>query len=204
MSEETKKENAVVEEQKVETSVNEESKVETSVNNTPKTKEEEKKTEMTETSKETKKVVKPKLFYKADERVLIAVNGYHNKETGELALVLPVDNEEKNETFDDLFIKVEYKFWFSRVPYDKLNRYRSRSMIYNTEDQNNTINEIRLREFFLVFHLLDWNLTDDDGKKIELKFDTNKALSDESLSLIYTLPHNLIDVVLTTFERKIA
>lgn len=77
-------------------------------------------------------------------------------------------------------------------------------MIYNTEDQNNTINEIRLREFFLVFHLLDWNLTDDDGKKIELKFDTNKALSDESLNLIYTLPHNLIDVVLTTFERKIA
>lgn len=201
MSEETKKENAVVEEQKVETSVNEVKKVETSTNTTSETKKE---TETKESSKETKKVVKPKLFYKADERVLVAVNGYHNKETGELALVLPVDNEEKNETFDDLFIKVEYKFWFSRVPYDKLNRYRSRSMIYNTEDQNNTINEIRLREFFLVFHLLDWNLTDDDGKKIELKFDTNKALSDESLSLIYTLPHNLIDVVLTTFERKIS
>jgi hypothetical protein len=77
-------------------------------------------------------------------------------------------------------------------------------MIYNSEDQNNTINEIRLREFFLVFHLLDWNLTDEDDKKIELKFDTNKALSDASLELIYSLPHNLIDVVLTTFERKIA
>ena len=189
MNEENKNE-VVNEEKKVETVVNEKPAVETE-------KKEEKK--MPE-----KKVVKPKLFYKADERVLVAVNGYHNKETGELALVLPIEDESKNETFDDLFIKVEYKFWFSRVPYDKLNRYRSRSMIYNTEDQNNTINEIRLREFFLVFHLLDWNLTDDDGKKIELKFDTNKALSDESLNLIYTLPHNLMDVVLTTFERKIS
>lgn len=183
MSEEKKTKKSAVIEEKIETAVETESK---------------------EVKTEEKKTVKPKLFYKSDEKVLIAVNGYHNKETGELALVLPVEDESKNETFDNLFIKVEYKFWFSRVPYDKLNRYRSRSMIYNSEDQNNTINEIRLREFFLVFHLLDWNLTDEDDKKIELKFDTNKALSDESLELIYSLPHNLIDVVLTTFERKIA
>ena len=77
-------------------------------------------------------------------------------------------------------------------------------MIYNSEDQNNTINELRLREFFLVFHLVDWNLTDEDGKKVELKFDPNKALSDESLKLIYTLPNTLLDVVLTTYEKKMS
>ena len=63
---------------------------------------------------------------------------------------------------------------------------------------------MRLREFFLVFHLVDWNLTDEDGKKIELKFDPNKSLSDESLDLIYTLPSMLLDVVLATYERKMS
>ena len=59
-------------------------------------------------------------------------------------------------------------------------------------------------EFFLVFHLVDWNLTDENGKKVELKFDPNKALSDESLKLIYTLPNTLLDVVLTTYEKKMS
>ena len=59
-------------------------------------------------------------------------------------------------------------------------------------------------QFFLVFHLVDWNLTDENGKKVELKFDPNKALSDESLKLIYTLPNTLLDVVLTTYEKKMS
>lgn len=185
MSEEVKEEKVVkeVEETKVESK-----------------KETKKKVEKMPEKKEEIKVAAPKLFFKADTRIEIVVNGYHSKETGELMFVLPLESSEKS--FDDIFTKVEYKFWFSRVPYDKLNRYRSRSMIYNSEDQNNTINEIRLREFFLVFHLVDWNLTDENGEKVELKFDTNKALSDESLNLIYNLPSNLIDVVLAQFERK--
>ena len=146
--------------------------------------------------------VAPKLFFKLDDRVEIDLLGYHSKTTGELSFVLPKENEKENDNLKEVFNIVEYKFWFTRVPYDKLNRYRTRSMIYNSEDQNNTINELRLREFFLVFHLVDWNLTDENGEKIELKFDPNKALSDESVDLIYTLPNNLIDVLLTTFEKK--
>ena len=46
--------------------------------------------------------------------------------------------------------------------------------------------------------------TDENGKKVELKFDPNKALSDESLKLIYTLPNTLLDVVLTTYEKKMS
>ena len=157
------------------------------------------------TKEEVKKHAPPRLFFKQDSKVEISINGYHNNETGELAFALPADDKDSNdESFNELFTKVNYKFWFSRCPYDKYNRYRSRSMIYNSEDQNNTINELRLREFFLVFHLVDWNLTDEDGKKIELKFDPNKALSDESLQLIYTLPNVLLDVVLTTYEKKMS
>ena len=75
-------------------------------------------------------------------------------------------------------------------------------MIYNSEDQNNTINELQLREFFLVYHLVDWNLKDENGDKVPIKFDPNGSLSDETLELIYSLPSSLIDVVLTSYERK--
>lgn len=155
--------------------------------------------------KEPKKKAAPRIFFKQDSRVEISINGYHNNDTGELAFAIPADDKDINDdSFGELFTKVNYKFWFSRCPYDKYNRYRTRSMIYNSEDQNNTINELRLREFFLVFHLVDWNLTDEDGKKVELKFDPNKALSDKSLKLIYTLPNTLLDVVLTTYEKKMS
>ena len=166
--------------------------------------EKKKTTKKTETTKEGGALnIAPKLFFRADSKVEIDLIGYHSKVTGELSFVVPKNENEENDGLKDVFNTVEYKFWFTRVPYDKLNRYRTRSMIYNSEDQNNTINSLRLREFFLVFHLVDWNLTDENGKKIELKFDPNKALSDESLELIYTLPGNLLDVLLTTFEKKI-
>ncbi len=152
---------------------------------------------------EKKPAAKPRLFFNKDGKVEISVIGYHNSDTGELEFAVPTDAKDAPD-FGDLFTKVEYKFWFTHCPYDKYNRYRTRSMIYNSEDQNNTINQLRLREFFLVYHLVHWNLTDDDGNKIELKFDPNKSLSDESLNLIYTLPSVLLDVVLMAYEKKMA
>lgn len=154
--------------------------------------------------KKPKKLASPKLFFKPDEKIEITINGYHSIETGDLVLVLPTDDDNAEDALNDVFQKVVYKFWFTRVTYDKLNRYRTRSMIYNSEDQNNTINELRLREFMLVYHLVDWNLQDEKGEKIPLKFDTSKALSNESLELIYTLPPNLVDVMLVTYEKKMS
>ena len=180
---------------------------EKSMTEAPQEKKEQKevKPESVAEKKESKKKAAPRIFFKQDSRVEISINGYHNNDTGELAFAIPADDKDTNDdSFGELFTKVNYRFWFSRCPYDKYNRYRTRSMIYNSEDQNNTINELRLREFFLVFHLVDWNLTDEDGKKVELKFDPNKALSDESLKLIYTLPNTLLDVVLTTYEKKMS
>lgn len=154
------------------------------------------------------KKVAPKIFFNKDEKIEISVNGYHSNKTGELAFVLLADDTADavdDDSYTDMFTKVNYKFWFTRCSYDKLNRWRSRSMIYNTEDQNNTINELKLREFFLIFNLVDWNLTDENGSKVELKFDPNKALSNESLKLIYTsLPASLLDTVLTAYEKKIS
>ena len=185
--------------------MDEEKKEEVTVEQKPVEAVAEKKPESVAEKKESKKKAAPRIFFKQDSRVEISINGYHNNDTGELAFAIPADDKDANDdSFGELFTKVNYKFWFSRCPYDKYNRYRTRSMIYNSEDQNNTINELRLREFFLVFDLVDWNLTDEDGKKVELKFDPNKALSDESLKLIYTLPNTLLDVVLTTYEKKMS
>lgn len=150
---------------------------------------------------EVKTKIVPKLFMKKDEKVKIQVVGFHSASNGELAFVLPKEySDEKN--FDNLLIKKDYQFLFTRVTYDKLNRYRNRSIIYNSEDKNNTINQLKLREHFLVFHLVDWNLQDEEGKKIELKFDPNGALSDESLDLIYQLPSNMLDLVLASYEKR--
>ena len=185
--------------------MDEEKKEEVTVEQKPAEAVAETKPEAVAEKKEPKKKVAPRIFFKQDSRVEISINGSHNNDTGELAFAIPADDKDTNDdAFGELFTKVNYRFWFSRCPYDKYNRYRTRSMIYNSEDQNNTINELRLREFFLVFHLVDWNLTDEDGKKVELKFDPNKALSDESLKLIYTLPNTLLDVVLTTYEKKMS
>lgn len=147
---------------------------------------------------------KPRLFFKQDERILVTINGYHSNETGELSFVVADENDTNtaDSLINDMFTKVPYKFWFTRCTYDRLNRFRSRSMIYNAEDQNNTINEIKLREFFLMFNLVDWNITDDDGNKIPLTFDTNNALSDDSIKLAYSLPSNLMDAALISYERK--
>jgi len=149
-------------------------------------------------------VAVPKLFFKKNDTIEVRVYGYHSKEDGELSFAVPVDQAENlDDSLAEVFTRVEYKFWFSPCPYDKLNRYRTRSMIYNSEDQNNTINNMRLREFFLTFHLIRWNLTDENGRPVELKFDPNRALSQETLDMIYMLPPKLMDTVLFAYERKL-
>lgn len=146
----------------------------------------------------------PKLFFKKDEKIEIAINGYHDAKTGEFMFGIPIDsNNEEPENDSDSYVCVKYRFWFSPCKYDALARYRSYSMIYNREGENNTVNLIRLREFFLVNNLVDWDLKDENGEKIELQFDTNKSLSKKSLDLIYLLPANLLDLVLVCYERKI-
>ena len=164
---------------------------------------------------EPQKKAAPRLFFDEDSRVEVSINGYHSNQTGELAFAVPVDSVTDEDAIDqnnvlgeifneNLFSKVNYKFWFSRCPYDRYNNYRRTAVRYNQEDQSTTLDEIRLREFLLVYHLVDWNLTDNEGVKIELKFDPKKALSDESLRIIYRLPSKLLDVVLSTYEKKMA
>jgi len=151
-----------------------------------------------------KKKLVPKIFKKKDEKIVVTVVGYYSNE-GELRFVLPKSIDGKQESVAEssgVLEPYEFSFTFTRVPYDKLNKYRSRSMIYNTEDKTNTVNQLRLREFFLVFHLVDWDLKDDEGNDVKLKFDPSGILSDESLETIYSLPPAILDTALAIFEDK--
>ena len=65
------------------------------------------------------------------------------------------------------------------------------------------VDRLNLRNFLLVWHLKDWNMTDEEGKKVDLMFDPNGSLSEESLAMVYALSPSLVDVVLTGFEKDI-
>lgn len=143
----------------------------------------------------------PRIFANKDENVKITVIGYHSKDNGELVAVIPTQLQIE-ENIDNLLMKEVYQFEFSRMTYDRLNNYKNRSMVYNVQDKTNTINQLKLRQFFLVFHLKNWNLKDQNGAKVELKFDTNNALSDQSLEMVYLLPPNLLDMILSSYEKK--
>lgn len=148
--------------------------------------------------------VAPKIFMKRDQRIKIEVVGFYDLESGELSFVLPKTDDIFNDLTDTTFgHPIVHEFIFKNVTYDKLNRYRNGSMIYNREDKNNTINLVQLRDYFLVFHLVDWNYTDEDGEKIGLTFDINGALSDDSLALVYSLPASILDLVFSIFEKRI-
>ena len=142
---------------------------------------------------------KPKFFFNSNEKIECVVNGFYNKETGMIEFVVPGEIKEDSERFN----VVKHVFYFTRIPYNRLNTYRSQSMIYNQADRTNSVNVLKLREFFWLFHLNDWNFEDENGKKLELKHDPSGALSDESLELLNQLPANILDVAISVFERKI-
>lgn len=145
-----------------------------------------------------RKSVRPKIFFAQDEKIECVVTGYYSKETGMLEFCLPEKQEETEH-----FTTFEHKFIFSRVPYDALNRYREQSVVYNPETKTNSVNILKLRDYLWVFHLVDWNYSDEDEKKIELKHDPNGTLSDESLDLLYQIPASVLDTAIGMFERKI-
>ena len=116
-------------------------------------------------------------------------------------LEFAVPGEIQEET--DRFNVVKHIFYFSRVTYDRLTIYRTQSTVYNSSDRSSSISFLKLREFLWLFHLTDWNFTDENGNKIELKRDTNNALSEESRELLYQIPASILDIVIGIFERKI-
>jgi hypothetical protein len=84
-----------------------------------------------------------------------------------------------------------------------MSTYRQRSATWRREAQQLLIDKLQLRNFLLVWHLKDWSLTDDEGKKVTLEFEESGALTDDSMAKVYAVTPTLIDVVLTLVEKDI-
>ena len=161
---------------------------------------EETKAEQTiETASKEKEHSQPKFFMGKDEKIECVVTGYYNKETGILEFCVPGENQTDVERFN----VVKHIFYFKRIPYNRLNNYRSQSMVYNPSDRSSSINILKLREYFWLFHRVDWNYTDENGNKIELKHDPNGVLTDESLDMLYQIPASILDTAIGLFEHRI-
>ena len=157
---------------------------------------------MAEQAKEAKKpLAKPSFFVKRDARNTIEVDVLTSGEDGRIVSVSRVG---LNIDFANDFPFMKHtvlKFIFSQPNYEDMSTYRRRSGVYRREAQQVIVDKIELRNHLLVWHLKDWNLTDGDGNKIELKSNENGALSDESEAIVYALSPTLLDVVMTIFEK---
>lgn len=146
---------------------------------------------------------KPSFFVKKSARHAVVMDVLTSKEDGR---VVSVSKSGLGINFDQDFpfmVHTELKFEFSIPNYEDMSTYRQRSAVYRREAQQVIVDKLQLRNFLLVWHLKDWNLTDDDGKKIELTFDPNGSMSEESLAVVYAMSPTLLDVVMTVYEKDI-
>jgi len=148
---------------------------------------------------EVKKAMKPKFFVTNEEKINVEIDVLFDKDDGNI-LSIYAESEVQEARLSELLGFQKLRFVFTKPSYDKINRYRTRCSEYNTETKTMMVNQLRMRDFFIIYHLKEWNVEDNEGNKIELKFDPNGALSDASLSNVYNLHPSILDVVLNKYE----
>lgn len=150
-----------------------------------------------------KPAVRPSFFVKKTARHVVKLDVLSDKADGR---VVSVSKAGLGIDFDADFpflTHTELTFEFSVPNYEDMSTYRQRSSMFRREAQQVIVDKLQLRNFLLVWHLKDWNLTDDEGKKVELTFDPNGSLSEDSLAMVYAVSPTLLDVVMTFYEKDI-
>ena len=147
--------------------------------------------------------VKPSFFVKKSARHTVRVDVLTSTDDGRVVSVsrtgLGIDFQKDFPFMNHTILE----FVFSVPNYEDMSTYRQRSSIFRREIQQTIVDKISLRNFLLVWHLKEWNLTDEEGKKIALACDANGPLSDESTAVVYALSPTLVDVVMTVLEKDL-
>ena len=138
-----------------------------------------------------------KFFNDPKADVTIKATGFYDAE-GMLVVLLP--GEATDADIED-WGKFVFEFVFSPVPYDRLVEYRKNALA-QSDNGAAYIDESELRKELWANHLKDWNLTDAEGAKVELRHTPEETLAPESEELLYQLPPTLIDTIITLYERK--
>jgi hypothetical protein len=150
-----------------------------------------------------KPAAKPSFFIKKTARHVVKLDVLSEKTDGRVVSVSKAGLGIDFEADFPFLIHSELTFEFSVPNYEDMSTYRQRSSVWRREAQQVIVDKLQLRNFLLVWHLKDWNLPDDNGKKVELTLDSNGSLSEESLAMVYAMPSTLLDVVMTVYEKDI-
>ena len=144
---------------------------------------------------------RPSLFVN-NENIKVEVTILYSYETGDVLSVfahtLPIEKQVK-----EMMGVEELIFEFSKISYDQLRGYRDICSYIDTNTKALQINSLKMRDCYVYYHLKGWNLKDDDGNDIEIKFNESGDLSNESTKIFYSLTPAVIDVAINEFENKL-
>jgi len=147
------------------------------------------------------KVVRPKLFCKQEERLVIKVTVVFDTENGEVFRVVE-DGLISDDMIPDGFAKVTCSFSFLPVSYKHYSVYKRTSLILSDNNEAMLIDKLKMRALIMLNHLKDTDVVDDEGNKIELVFDVAGNISADSLDKLYNIHPSIIDNVIDQLETK--
>lgn len=141
----------------------------------------------------------PSFFVSDEDRIRITVDVLYDKNTGNLVSVSRegVIDPDQFSTFGHT---TEW-FEFKPVGYEEMSDYRQRCSEFHQNANRMLTNPVKVRNFLIVWHLKDWSLRDRNGNKVELTFNKQGALDDDTINKVYRINPTLLDVVLTLFEK---
>ena len=109
----------------------------------------------------------------------------------------------EEEKLDTLALKA-VEFVFTVPNYDEILTYRSRCSVANGTTGRMIVDPNKIRYFFILKHLKSWNLEDENGKAIELKFDEDsETLTPESVKIVNGVNPKILDGIFTLLEGEI-
>ena len=111
---------------------------------------------------------------------------------------LPID-----EHLKEIMGIEELVFEFSKMSYDQLRGYREVCSYIDNNTNALQINSMKMRDCYVYYHLKGWNLKDEEGNDIELKFTETGSLSEESVKQFYALTPAIIDIAINEYENKL-
>jgi hypothetical protein len=144
---------------------------------------------------------RPSLFVN-DQNIKIEITVLYSYESGEVLSVfsntLPID-----EHLKEIMGIEELVFEFSKMSYDQLRGYREVCSYIDNNTNALQINSMKMRDCYVYYHLKGWNLKDEEGNDIELKFTETGSLSEESVKQFYALTPAIIDIAINEYENKL-
>jgi hypothetical protein len=141
----------------------------------------------------------PSFFVDEEDRLKVEVDILFDKSNGNLVSVSRKGLLDE-EDFDMLGYASEW-FEFKPTNYEDMTNYRQRCSVFRRDAGRALVDPIALRNYLVVWHLKDWSMKDRQGEKVELKFNKEEALDDDSIKQVYKMNPTLLDVVLTLFEK---